>query len=239
MPDVEGVIGWLRAMIRVLQSAACDADFFQKAAQAVVEVVRLDLGRVLTRDGDGWKTVAFFPESDREYERNNPPSRLVLNRVCEEKRTCWFDPLELGEDCSSLAGRLVGRGGAGAGPTGQVIAILYGERRLHSMLKAARPVSRLDAMLVEVLAVGLAAGLARVEQEHAALSFRTQFEQFFTPELARQLATRPELLAGQDLEITVLFCDIRGFSRITPQPRARPSRSNGSTTSSRPSPTAS
>src|SRR5207248_4623678 len=46
VPDVTGIIGWLRAMIRVLQSAASDADFFQKGAQAVVEVVRLDLGRV-------------------------------------------------------------------------------------------------------------------------------------------------------------------------------------------------
>ncbi|MFI5458062.1 MAG: adenylate/guanylate cyclase domain-containing protein [Isosphaerales bacterium] len=215
VPDVEGVIGWLRAMIRVLQSAASDADFFEKAAQAVVEVVRLDLGRVLTRDGESWKTVTFFPESDHEYEQNNPPSRLVLTRVSEEKRTCWFDPLQLPEDGSSL----IGVSSLVAAPVldrqGQVIAILYGERRLQSMLKAAPPVSRLDAMLVEVLAVGLAAGLARVEQEHAALSLRTQLEQFFTPELARQLATRPELLAGRDLEITVLFCDIRGFSRIS------------------------
>jgi len=202
-------------MIQVLQSAASDADFFDKAAQAVVEVVHLDLGRVLTREGEGWKTVAFFPESDEEYERNNPPSRLVLTRVSGEKRTCWFNPLQLPEDCASLIGVSSLVAAPVLGRHGQVIAILYGERRLQSMLRASPPVSRLDAMLVEVLAVGLSAGLARVEQEHAALSFRTQLEQFFTPELARQLATRPELLAGQDLEITALFCDIRGFSRIS------------------------
>ena len=66
-----------------------------------------------------------------------------------------------------------------------------------------------------MLAVGLAAGLARVEQERAALAIQTQFEQFFTPELARVLAAQPGLLDGKDLEISVLFCDIRGFSRIT------------------------
>ena len=70
-------------------------------------------------------------------------------------------------------------------------------------------------MLVEVIAVGVSTGLARMEQEHAALTLQTQFEQFFTPELARQLAAHPELLTGRDMEITVLFCDIRGFSRIT------------------------
>ena len=52
---------WLKAMIRVLHSAANDADFFQKAAQAVVEVVGLDMGRVLIRDGDDWQTAAFYP----------------------------------------------------------------------------------------------------------------------------------------------------------------------------------
>jgi adenylate cyclase len=70
-------------------------------------------------------------------------------------------------------------------------------------------------MLVEVLARGVAAGLARLEQEQAALTVQVQFEQFFTPELARQLARQPDLLMGRDSEVTILFCDIRGFSRIS------------------------
>ena len=98
---------------------------------------------------------------------------------------------------------------------GVVIAVLYGERRLNSVVTTGKRVSKLDAMLIELLAGGVATGLARLEQERAAVSFQTQLEQFFTPELARQLATRPELLIGQDLEITALFCDIRGFSRIS------------------------
>ena len=215
-PAIDGVLGWLRAMIRVLQSAACDADFFQKGAQAVVEVVRLDLGWVFTHDGDAWKTVAFHPESAGEEERHKPPSRLVMNRVCEEKRTSWFDPLGLDEHCSSLAGVSSVVAAPVLDRSGSVIAILYGERRLQSLVTgAASPVSRVDAMMVEVLAVGLSTGLARLEQERAALALHAQLEQFFGPELASQLATRPELLNGQDLEITVLFCDIRGFSRIT------------------------
>lgn len=212
--DVGGVIGWLRAMIQVLQSAASDADFFEKAAKAVVEIIRLDMGRVLVRDGDHWTTAVFFPLRDSEYEENHPPSRMVLNRVVEQKKTCWRDLSDQDEDAVSL----VGVSSVVAAPvlsrTGEVIAILYGERRLRSLF-ASNPVTRLDAMLVEVLAVGLSGGLARVEQERAALALQAQFEQFFTPELARVLATRPELLEGQDLEITVLFCDIRGFSRIT------------------------
>ena len=213
--DIAGIVDWLRGMIRVLQSAASDVDFFQKGAQAAVEVVRLDLGRVLTCNGGEWTTVAFFSESHVGHERNSPPSQLVVNRVCEEKKACWFDPLQIDENCASLAGVTSVVAAPVLDRSGAVIAILYGERRLKSSLQAARPVSRLDAMLIEVLAVGLAAGLARVEQEHAALALQIQFEQFFTPELARQLATHPDLLTGQDRVITVLFCDIREFSRIT------------------------
>jgi adenylate cyclase len=70
-------------------------------------------------------------------------------------------------------------------------------------------------MLVQVLASSVAAGLARMEQEKAALESRIRFEQFFSPELSRELADNPELLRGRDSNVTILVCDIRGFSRIT------------------------
>ena len=54
-----------------------------------------------------------------------------------------------------------------------------------------------------------------MEQEQAAVRARVQFEQFFTPELSRQLEAEPDLLRGRDCAITVLFCDIRHFSRYS------------------------
>jgi adenylate cyclase len=43
-----------------------------------------------------------------------------------------------------------------------------------------------------------------------------EFGQFFTPELARHLVRHPELLHnGREAEVTILFCDIRGFSRTS------------------------
>ncbi len=194
VPDADGLIEWLRVMIRVFQSAACDADFFQQAAAAVVEVVRLDQGRVLARERDEWRTVAFWDKATALAGRSDPPSRMVVNRVCDQKRTTWLDPSQIGEDCSSLAGVSSVVAAPVLDRSGQVIAILYGERRLESMLQAARPVSRLDAMLVETLAVGLSAGLARVKQERAALALQTQLEQFFTPELARHLMAQPRII---------------------------------------------
>jgi adenylate cyclase len=97
----------------------------------------------------------------------------------------------------------------------EVIGALYCERRQGSGSAIIGPITRLEAMLVELLAGGIAAGLARVEQEQAALRARVQFEQFFTKELSLQLAAHPDLLEGRDCEVTILFCDIRGFSRIS------------------------
>jgi adenylate cyclase len=43
-----------------------------------------------------------------------------------------------------------------------------------------------------------------------------ELEQFFPPEVARQLIDRPEVLEeGTQTAISVLFCDIRGYSRIS------------------------
>ncbi len=98
---------------------------------------------------------------------------------------------------------------------GEVIGALYGDRKRYRSPGQPPRITRLDAMLVELLASGVAAGLARTEFERRAVAARVQFEQFFTPELAHQIAIRPELLEGQESEITLLFCDIRGFSRIS------------------------
>ena len=136
----------------------------------------------------------------------------MLGNVRREKKTFWQIP-DLSGDFSTR-----GIDAVVAAPilngSGEVIGALYGERRLLST-KVQRPISQLEAMLVEVLASGVAAGLARVEQERAALQVRLQMEQFFTPTLAAKLEGHPELLKGRATDVSVLFCDIRGFSRVS------------------------
>jgi adenylate cyclase len=99
---------------------------------------------------------------------------------------------------------------------GNVLGVLYGDRRGGGNVEIPE-ISSFEAKLVEVLASGIAAGLARVKEEQAAMAARVQFEQFFTPQLAAQLEEDPQLLEGRDANITVLFADIRGFSRISEQ----------------------
>src|SRR5262249_59698077 len=100
-------------------------------------------------------------------------------------------------------------------PRGQVIGALYGERRKGRGPTAVPHVSELDAKIMELLAWSIATGLARMEMEKMAVEAQVRFEQFFTPELSRQLAGHPALLDGRQEDVTCLICDIRGSSRIT------------------------
>jgi adenylate cyclase len=221
--EVEALLRWLRTIMGVMQTAASSHDFFERAARGVVDVVGLDSGRVLVFEGDGWR-IEGVAQSHRGFKApllseqvdNWRPSRRVLSRLRSEKRTFWEEPQASVNESLSLSNLSAVVAAPILDKSGEVIGALYGERRCDGVASMEPPrVSEVDAMMVELLATGVAAGLARVEQEKAALAARVQFEQFFTPELARELAARPDLLKGQDRDVTMLFADIRGFSRVS------------------------
>lgn len=235
--DVENLLGWLQTTLDLLQSAATSTDFFQKAAQAVVDMVSCDSGRVLLRrdgpwvpaapveearpgapptlpDDELWVTAAFCRAPGVTTTPNWRASHKVLTRVLEDKKTFLLRP-EPG--ATRLSESLMGVEAVVAAPIldrdGEVVGALYGDCRTDLMGKP-RP-TELQARLVEVLASGVANGLARLEQEKAALEAEVRFGQFFTPELAQQLAEHKDLLAGRECEVTLLFADIRRFSHIS------------------------
>lgn len=205
------VVRALRSAMEVMQSAATTSSFFEQAAKALVEIVGLDSGRVLMLSEGIWQPVSVQMSHLASGKEEWRPSRTILKRAVEEKRTFWQVPdAAASESLKSIymvvVSPILDR-------DGQVIGVIYGDRQKRS--SAGSTITELDALFVELLASGVAAGLARLEQEQAALRSRVQFEQFFTPELSRQLEVEPNLLEGRDLDVTVLFCDIRGFSRIS------------------------
>ncbi len=215
--QIEELLRWLQTTVNVLQSAANSSDFFQKAADAVVEMVGLYSGRVLLREQDTWKTVAERrARPDAKDRPLSPPSMHVLERVLAERQTFWqsqdLSALEVSESLINVEAVVAAPILDGAG---HVLGVIYGD--CHGDLRQpARPlITKVEAMLVELLAGGVGAGLARVEQEKKVLEADVRFSQYFTKELSRQLARQPDLLAGRNSEVTILFSDIRGFSRIS------------------------
>jgi adenylate cyclase len=206
------VLQWLSSTLDVLQAGIDEPTLVERAAEAAIEMIDLDLAQVLRLVDDEWHEQVSRQAPGAERQEIRPASRRVLAHVRQEKRTFWE---QLPADQASPHS-LAGVDAVVAAPLldfrGEVLGALYGERRRGASLGA---ISEVEATLVELLARGVAAGLARLEQEKATLAERVRFEQFFTPDLARQLAQNPNLLEAREAEVSVLFCDIRGFSRIS------------------------
>ena len=212
--DPETVLLLIQGAMDVFQSAAtASEDFFQKAARGVVELVGLDTGRVLLVDSEGvWKEKAAATAQQSLSNREWMPSRRVLDKVSRDKRTYWQTPDGTKLDESSLAGVNAIVAAPILDPEGKVIGALYGDRRRDlGSVDLDTPINKHEAKFVELLAMGVASGLARLRMEQT----KVRFEQFFTPELTAELAAHPDLLSGRDSEVTILFCDIRGFSRVS------------------------
>jgi adenylate cyclase len=211
--EMKHLLRWLRTAMDVLQSAAGAEDFFARAARALIDVVGLDSSRVLLLTNGSWREVASQSAFARAAHSPQEPSRRVLDKVRQEKRTYWQSPAAAPDLSSMLEMRAVV-----AAPildcNGAVLGVLYGDRGHHNVA-INQPLSELEATLTELLAGGVAAGLARLESERSATAIRVQFEQFFTPQLARQLMEKPDLLSGRLTEVSILFCDIRNYSRIS------------------------
>ncbi|MBL8828492.1 MAG: adenylate/guanylate cyclase domain-containing protein, partial [Planctomycetaceae bacterium] len=215
--DHESLQEWLGTLIDVLQSAANSNDFFQKAAEAVVRLVGMSYATVLLWEHGEWKTVASV--GDESGSRS--PSRLVLTRAQHEKQTI-FRTAPPGSDSMTMDARvsdsLAGLEAVVAAPffdeNHEVLGIVYGSRT-RSLGSSQPHVSKIDATLVTALAHGVEVGLRRVRSEKYLLEAQIRFEQFFSPELARELAVNADLLKGADRDVSILFCDIRSFSRIS------------------------
>lgn len=210
------LLQWLETVLGVFQSAANARDFPEQAARAAVKIVGLDAAAMLRCDAEGrWRVDALHSTIDDASQSAWAPSQTLLSRVWRERRTFRHVP-PIGadtprslQDVSALVAAPILDG------AGEVIGALYGDRRSGGQSAGAPEISAFDAKLVELLASGIAAGLARLKEEQAALAARVQFEQFFTPQLAAQLERDPRLLEGRNAEVTLLFADIRGFSRVS------------------------
>ncbi|QEG35734.1 adenylate/guanylate cyclase domain-containing protein [Bythopirellula goksoeyrii] len=216
--DERLLLRWLETVLGVFQSAANSRDFPVLAAKALVKIVGLDAAAMIECDeAKRWNVAALHSIVEGQSEETWVPSQTLLTRVLQERRTFRHVPANVPDTAKSLQNVLALVAAPILDGEGQVLGVLYGDRRGGGSVNEIPEISPFEAKLVEVLASGIAAGLARVKEEKAAMAARVQFEQFFTPQLAAQMEEDPQLLDGRDANITVLFADIRGFSRISEQ----------------------
>jgi adenylate cyclase len=203
-------------LISVQRSAAGSSEFYKDTAQAVVQLVGLDRGMVLLRSGDGWDTAGAFTERP---DHGATFSTSILKRVLADERT-FFEALADDNQAASLATVEAVVASPIFNASEDIVGVVYGSRDTRAD-STSRGIHPLQAQIVQILAASVSAGLARIDQEKEASRLKVQFEEFVSPEIARELQRNPTLLEGQDREITCLFCDLRSFSAISEKLGAR------------------
>jgi adenylate cyclase len=213
VPTCETLAYWLETVIAVQRAAAGSPEFFQQTARAVVELIGLDRGLVLLLRLGRWAVQARYAASD---ESDSPAGRefslTMLDRMARERRTLYqaagtMPPSESLRGVEAVVAAPV------LDADDRVVGAIYGSRTGLAP-QGGGGIGSLEAQLVQLLAATVGVGLARAAHEAEAARLRVQFEQFFSADLARELQRNPYLLEGREREVTVLFGDVRGFTRL-------------------------
>jgi adenylate cyclase len=208
----ERLLRWFETLVLVQRAAAGSREFYAQTAEALVQLVGLDYGVVLLPGEEGWRVAAEHRAGESVAGSRVAYSHSLVRSVQEQKRTLYRNA-KIDDMSKSMADFEAVVASPIFDSAGEVVGVLYGSKgasRDPSFL----PIGPLEAQVVQLLAAAVGTGLARLEQETSAARSRARFEQFFSRELAEELARNPALLEGREREVTVLFADVRGFSRL-------------------------
>jgi adenylate cyclase len=206
-PTPEALAHWLEAAVSLGQAPPGSPEFFAQTARAVGTLIGLDVSLVLLRRDGDWTIAGSWTANDKV---NVHFSRRLLQYVVAERRSFFQDLERFASSSTSLddVEAIVVSPVFGL-QADDVAGALYGLRTRQALARGGiRP---LEAQLVQVLAAIVGANLARTE----ALRTRLQLEQFFPPELVRELERAPDLLEGRNHEVTVLVSDLRGYTGLS------------------------
>ncbi|EMI44365.1 Adenylyl cyclase class-3/4/guanylyl cyclase domain protein [Rhodopirellula sp. SWK7] len=221
------IVALVNQALEVVQKSAGSDEFLDAAVKSAAQMILLDNAYVILREKGAWRVVsAFSRQHNTSWHHEDEGDAMVLpagstqilDRLLRDEQTVVFEPKSYFHTARSsllLLDRAV------ASPLidskRNVIGALYGDRKLGSD-SIDVPIGDLEAALLEVMAGAVAAGILRQREEQARRreeDLRSSMNQFFSPEVLSRLQQNENLLEGRDAEVTVLFCDIRGFSLIS------------------------
>jgi len=186
-------------------------DFVARAAQAVVDLVAWIRPRP-----DCWTTRMEAParqdRASRAVEPNWQPSRQVLSRVQQEKRTFWQAPAAIA-DGASLVGVKAVVAAPILNPQGSVIGAPHGDRRQQSDAGSTAADHQAGGHAGGAARERRGAGLARLERSRPFARANVQFEQSHA-RAARHLSTQPDWQNGRGHRGDRAVLRHPGFSRI-------------------------
>ena len=216
--DVQVVLEWLGQAVAAMQRPVSSAGFYSGIAQAVASIIDVDRAEIILWDGKQWELDSCRRfVNPRISEKNlRPPSSSMLEQVLATKQIVVYpSPRRSSTELQSISVKMLHT--AIACPileiidgSNQVLGVLYADRSLSAGWQLGK-VMEAEQRLIAILATAIASSIARRKRE----TLVTKYQQFFSPKVTEAISLNPALLEGEDVEVSVLFCDIRGFSLTT------------------------
>ncbi len=203
-PTPEVLTQWFEAVVALQRSSPASPEYYEQTARALVDLLALDSGLILLRQGDAWRVTA------RAFRDEGAPGRefshTILDRVVSERRTFYqpkVNPLSQSNSLHNIASVV-------ASPIfdaqDQVAGALYGARARRP---GGREIGPVEAQMVQVLASAIGAGLARLEQEVRAGQMRIARDAAEAADRAKGL-----FLANMSHELRTPLNAIIGYSEM-------------------------
>ncbi len=200
---------WLETLGQMQRIAAGSQELFDLAAESVFNPGGFDGCMVLQRQAESWEIVA----SHLPYADHGIHFRASLAELVKATGKAYF------HDCRNVEAEAEGKQSHVAvvcpifDAEENVVAALYGFRSLH-WKNQRRGIRFFEARFVQVVADSLSAGMIRLTSEARSAKSLVLLEQAFPRKIAAQLTSGIDALQPRVQEVTVLFCDMRGFSPI-------------------------
>lgn len=199
-------------VVLTAQKLATSVEFYRGIAEAVTRLIEVDRAEVILRQDKTWvrSPARTYCNAKKPTAADRAPSHTMLEAALASRELVVFPDLSLDLNQMSLREMVTAVACPILDEEGGVLGVLYADR-VSSIGSGNERITRIEETLIEILATAIATGIAKMKRE----SLVTTYQQFFSSKVIDAIRQNPKLLDGEDCEVTVLFCDIRGFSRIT------------------------
>ncbi|MAT15616.1 MAG: hypothetical protein CMJ46_10145 [Planctomyces sp.] len=209
-PDLGTLNKWFGALQQIQRRSAAASGYFEQAVRQICDPGGLEAGRIYLREHGRWNLLAATDDFSYSHVGKERP---FLDTLLEERQLCFhpnsLDRNLLKRGTSVVIAPLLDKGG-------EIIGALWGERRVHTGNRRLG-IRQLEARWLQLLSETVSAALIRLEEERRHANTRLLLEQVFPNEVARQLTTHRDLLAGREREVTLLFADLKGSTKVFEQ----------------------